>query len=89
MLLELLTGLPAARPTPSHADVKELADAYWAQQSRLHAVLDSSVEWDDEVEVEFTVLAEQCLGQPNQRPKARRMLGELESLCSRMAAPEC
>lgn len=81
LLLELLTGLPASRPTPHHATIKALADEHWDEECKLLPLLDSKIQWRDDIASELTVLAEQCVDQhPNRRPRANEKANELKSL---------
>ena len=83
VLLEILTGLPAAKPTPQDGSLVSMAEGYWGVASKLEAILDPSIEWEERVVEALTDLAERCLGPPNRRPRAKAKLGELEDLLGR------
>ena len=49
VLLELLTGLPAAKPTIQHGSLVELAEQHWGEAVKLEPVLDDRVVWHERV----------------------------------------
>ena len=58
VVLETLTGLPAANPTKTHCSITLLADEYWDEDEGLRPLLDTNVLWASHTVAELAGMAE-------------------------------